>query len=654
MIESLRNPRLHGVRRAACAFRVAALGALLLTARCGGKASEEADASPGFDGGFVADAPFDANAVGVVGVDTGADSGPDADADTGVAANAHIDAGAAMDASAIADSAAARDVGAVVAVDAVAGTTSDASVADGRAASPANCDFTSCPLGCCDANRACQMGSPTFCGTGGRACSLCPSGTECLYNDLCACTASSCPTGCCAAPPRPAPSGAGDGAPELASVCRTPPSDVACGTGGATCADCAGQGGRCVAGQCTTPPPCTCSTGCCDPTGQCQPGASNVQCGVARSYCVDCTAYDADLQCVMQQCATVTGDAGVCNGQTCGSGCCDESGQCLQGLTATAYGNFGAACQVCLPDGVCASQRCLSAEGVPLCDANNCRGGCCDAAGGCHDPNDDTACGGAGTRCVDCTQLGDRCGWGGFCVLPDSGAAIALPPPPNVLPPSCPGCWDRSGTCQPGLTDTQCGEGGWCADCTALQPAQTCDLAAPVRSCTGPQCPAAYRGCPAPLMGPAPVQQKVCSASDLMNAASACAGGPMTSPCAAFVQFEQQSNDPCAGCLQPFELDFADQTGVLTCVAPYVDAACNHESACVEDCLETACYGCADAATTDQCKTAAQTGACTTYMQADACAVQALAGPAAFCNPMTYQGNYGAWLLAVGAAYCGM
>jgi hypothetical protein len=149
-----------------------------------------------------------------------------------------------------------------------------------------------------------------------------------------------------------------------------------------------------------------------------------------------------------------------------------------------------------------------------------------------------------------------------------------------------------------------------------------------------------------------PMRQKVCSADELLNAAAACAGG--IDECASFFNFEQMTNVACANCLQPFDFDFAGQAGIRSCVEPYVSAACNHNSACITDCLTVSCFACADQPSTDACDGQALAGTCATYVQADACVTVALDGPAALCNPATYQSNFGAWLQAVGTAYCGM
>ena len=112
----------------------------------------------------------------------------------------------------------------------------------------------------------------------------------------------------------------------------------------------------------------------------------------------------------------------------------------------------------------------------------------------------------------------------------------------------------------------------------------------------------------------------------------------------------------CSNCLQIFDHDFAAQVGIAACVAPFVDAMCNHASACLADCTNQSCYLCddhLDPTTTAQCEAQVQSSQCAPYAQAEGCVATALAGPAAVCNPATYQGNFGAWIAGVGAKYCG-
>jgi hypothetical protein len=153
------------------------------------------------------------------------------------------------------------------------------------------------------------------------------------------------------------------------------------------------------------------------------------------------------------------------------------------------------------------------------------------------------------------------------------------------------------------------------------------------------------------------VHQAVCATTDLEGAGLACAGDA-----GSFLACNDVFNAdfPCADCLQSFNFTLSTQAAVHACAAPYLDAACSHGLACLDDCTSQVCAGCeingaipADPDVVAQCDTQAQGEACSAYASASACLAKALDGPAAFCNPATYQGNYGAWLQAVGTVYCG-
>ncbi len=156
----------------------------------------------------------------------------------------------------------------------------------------ADCTAASCP-GCCVAPTICAAGDSDYaCGRAGDACQRClPSegtgscvpqaggGGSCTA--LAACSPNDC-TGCCA----------GD-------VCLFGDEDDACGTGGKGCAACTGSqtctfdttGEYGAKGQyvCATTSPCgpaTCS-GCCDGL-VCAEGAQDVACGTGGAACADC------------------------------------------------------------------------------------------------------------------------------------------------------------------------------------------------------------------------------------------------------------------------------------------------------------------------------------------------------------------------------
>jgi hypothetical protein len=152
--------------------------------------------------------------------------------------------------------------------------------------------------------------------------------------------------------------------------------------------------------------------------------------------------------------------------------------------------------------------------------------------------------------------------------------------------------------------------------------------------------------------------------SDLQNAAAACAGGPDTGPCAQFQIAEQfaEQMQPCFACLQPFAFStqafegsnlevtepYLMQAAIRMCAAPFLDATCNHNSACIADCLAEACDSCRNSAA---CQAQAQSGTCAAFFADDQCFSLALDGAAALCNPAAY-GNFGSWLQAVGTQYC--
>ena len=634
----------------------AALGCDGLTSRVPMGVRDESDAE------MAVDANTDSNA------ETSIDASRDATPDVTTGSNARTEGTGDGSTGAIADARAESSAlnANMGSVDAQVGSIADAGIEGNHP----ECDSATCPGGCCDADGICQPGvSAIACGGNGTACESCPVGSECgscppgyscPAERFCGCTPQSCPTGCCAGGPFGA----------FGGTCQAGTVDSQCGSGGTRCEDCTqpstaclncpqsnsmaqglmGQAsvasGSCSNQQCVFPPVSTCLDGCVDALGQCQPGASNTACGNGGQACEDCTA--SGIGCFRQQCVDL-GDAGVCNAQSCPTGCCDyATGQCRQGITGTACGRSGADCQDCVLRGqICSNQQtCTAPNGGLGCGAFNCNG-CCDGNANCVPVNSDTQCGFAGSRCVDCTGLGDRCA-SGACTAADGGVACVQ---------SCTGCCDVSGNCQLGAIDAECGQvGSACQDCTSLNPPSTCDLSVSPRTCASQQttCPAPYPGCPLALQTPSPVRQMVCSPNDLQNAAAACTGGAHTLPCLTYLTF-----DLCGFCLAQFDYDFVTQVGISACVAPYLDATCNHNSACSADCVVQSCDACLDPAanagaraSTTGCDTQVQAGACAAYFQADQCVTQALDGPAAVCNPATYQNNFGAWLQGVGTQYC--
>ncbi len=181
----------------------------------------------------------------------------------------------------------------------------------------------------------------------------------------------------------------------------------------------------------------------------------------------------------------------------------------------------------------------------------------------------------------------------------------------------------------------------------------TCDVSVTPRTCQSEQtqCPSPYPGCNPGLLEPAPVTEKVCSATDLANAAAACQLGATTAGCTAFFQFEQRQRPTCASCLAPFDYDFTASLGIVNCVVPFLSTACNHDLACLVDCAGSSCSKCQGQQAVAQCQSQAETAQCSSFESGATCAETALTGgPGSFCAP---GGNYGTWLQTVGTHYCG-
>jgi hypothetical protein len=274
--------------------------------------------------------------------------------------------------------------------------------------------------------------------------------------------------------------------------------------------------------------------------------------------------------------------------------------------------------------------------------------GCCNQFGNCEIGSIDQSCGIMGSFCQNCLNVGAVCQVG-QCIPLEAGTLCSQ---------TCSGCCDKAGNCQPGFLTAQCGQNGAnCEDCTAIQ--SICDVNVEPRVCVTEQtqCPAMYPGCQDGFLQPVLTPQKVCSMADLQAAAVACATGANTFGCQAFFTFENQTNPTCGGCLQTFDYDFSQGTGILACAAPYLDTMCNHEAACLNDCATQSCSGCPDDPSTASCENqvGSASGQCSAYSQGVACVAKAVlaGGPGAVCNPAAYPSGFGAWLQAVGGQYCG-
>jgi hypothetical protein len=81
-----------------------------------------------------------------------------------------------------------------------------------------------------------------------------------------------------------------------------------------------------------------------------------------------------------------------------------------------------------------------------------------------------------------------------------------------------------------------------------------------------------------------------------------------------------------------------------------LSTTCNHELACLVDCVGTTCAQCQSQSAQSQCQAQAPTAECSGFSSGATCAQTALtSGPGAFCAPTA---NFGTWLQTVGTHYC--
>jgi len=499
----------------------------------------------------------------------------------------------------------------------------------------ATCDPATCS-GCCEGNECFAGSDPNECGKGGETCLHCESNNLACVGNACvtpACGPGSC-SGCC-----------------FGEQCVSGTDQSACGDDGQVCGNCLATGGTCApqsggGGVCqgqTACNPGNCQ-GCCQGTS-CLTGNDPQACGIGGTVCTNCAQTGG-------QCIPEGPTGGFCsNPQSCDAtnctGCCEQTpqgGSCVPGTDPTACGAGGNTCEDCTAfNGTCGGGQCIGPP-PPVCDPSTCPTGCCDGTN-CLPGNLDTFCGTGGVACVDCETSKKTCSTGQTC----AGA------PPTCDATNCQGCCDQSNTCQAGFIDTQCGQAGAsCEDCTQIVPASTCDVDVSPRTCQSQQvqCPAPYPSCPGSLETPSPTQQNVCSASDLQNAAAACEGGAHSDACNSFFSFEKTSNPSCAACLTPFDYDFSELTGLTTCAAPFVDASCNHTTACLVDCTDKSCAQCVDSGALQDCQAAVPNSVCAVYYAGAQCIENAFVGPGSFCDPNQGSGLFGDWLQQVGQNYC--
>ena len=492
---------------------------------------------------------------------------------------------------------------------------------------PGQCDGTTCGSGCCE-NGLCLAGTdPNECGNFAGACQHCAQqGLSCQGK---ACTTTACGPqnckGCC-----------------FGDQCVPGLDNTACGSVGQQCSNCAAQMSTCLpdgtgGGVCKPSTGCnsqSCAGGCCDQGGQCNRGITDTQCGANGIACQNCARFGET--CRFQSCEPQMG----CTPQNCPGGCC-QGNVCVGGGSNNACGTGGNQCKDCMGGGLVCNGMGICIPPPPLCNPQNCAGGCC-IGNVCAVGNQDTTCGKGGAQCQNCQSLNEVC-----------TAQACVPVVSSCTPQNCVGCCDAAGTCQAGFLNNQCGQNGVsCINCQSQ--GSTCDTAVDPRVCRNMQttCPSTYPSCPGNVSTPSPPIRHVCSAADLANVRAACSAGAHTQGCQNFFAFETMQKPACASCLQQFDYDFQELTGLLTCAAPFVGAGCDHTTGCISDCISKSCSMCAPGAVA-QCQQDVRSGQCQQYINGAQCIIGAFMGAGSFCSPQNYGGQVGAWMQGVGGHYCG-
>jgi len=154
-----------------------------------------------------------------------------------------------------------------------------------------------------------------------------------------------------------------------------------------------------------------------------------------------------------------------CNASNCSDGCCDSAGTCVkpaqQSASTCGTGTGGEACKACTVGQTCAANVC----GSGACNPSNCPG-CCN-----------------GDTCVAASQqatLG-KCGSNGdVCTASACGGNNG----------GCAGCFNGNGVCVQGTSDTSCGKGGnTCAVCSGTEECVNGECKTPAVVCDDETCP---------------------------------------------------------------------------------------------------------------------------------------------------------------------
>jgi len=313
------------------------------------------------------------------------------------------------------------------------------------------CNFLTCPFGCCDDQGGCHSDNdPNYCGYYGEDCVACewPNPycfNEGVYAQCTPCDVFTCPDGCC-----------GDD-----GYCHTDDNPQYCGYLGLECDTCTGDTPNCILGICSGCDPILCATGCCDPDNVCHTENTADYCGIAGTDCFSCSGDTPN--CYNGWCVGCSDDF------PCAGGCCDlRTSLCHPGDSNELCGAVGALCDNCeIDDLFCLNGQCLA------CDAGTCGSGCCDSNGACRPGTENNFCGTGGGACVNCAQSGQFC-IDFACGYPadddttdddtvDDDNDTATCGLDNCLAGCC-----QNGQCWPGDMDDKCGiHAAACVDCQA-------------------------------------------------------------------------------------------------------------------------------------------------------------------------------------------
>lgn len=364
------------------------------------------------------------------------------------------------------------------------------------------------------------------------------------------CGPSTCPGGCC----------------DSLGACRIGTDTQACGSRGAQCSDCVGNGfefcdvsrGKVCARPVTNCGPGECP-GCCAFGGggppTCLAGTDPSACGGFGESCTDCAQQGRSCDSNSRACST-----GKCDASNC-KGCC-VGNQCLGGNDNQACGTFGETCRSCTQTGqTCGpspggGSRC---QGNPTCGPQNC-GGCCNGAQ-CVAGGDSTACGKQGQQCTNCTNTGRQCVPQG---LPNERTCQA---PVLCGPANCPGCCVGN-NCVVATTPAACGKGGQVCKGCAVNEACTAGVCVPAANCGPANCAGCCIGNDVCAVGN---QNTACGlvgiqCNNCAGMGKVCQGGSCQVPACGPLN--------CAGCCEG-----------NTCVLGTQDNACGQNGAACNDCV---------------------------------------------------------------------